>query len=100
MNKFFLFLVAFFTVSQVMAQPFRLKADKIYFTNDGSPAELIIENSTKNVKGVLVNTGKMPILQELKIRLLVIMPALLQMAIIISLLVITPVQPRKRVIEI
>src|ERR1044072_1705644 len=55
-----LFLFAVILVSaytQTQAQDFTIKADKVIITNDGSPAELVIENSTKNIKGILVNKG-------------------------------------------
>lgn len=58
MKKLFLLLMASSIVSAAMAQQsIHLKADDVYFTNDGSPTELVLENSTKTVKGVLVNTG-------------------------------------------
>lgn len=68
MKKLLLLLVALCPVCAAIAQQFSLKAGKVYFTNDGSPAELVIENSTKNIKGVLVNTGEghttfMPVLK-------------------------------------
>lgn len=42
------------------AQPrftFKIKADSVLITNDSCEAELNLENSTKNVKGFLYNTG-------------------------------------------
>lgn len=51
-------LFVLFIVSTTLAQlDFRVKSDTIVLTNGTSPAELIIENSTKNIKGILVNRG-------------------------------------------
>ncbi|OQP63185.1 hypothetical protein A3860_25175 [Niastella vici] len=58
MKKLFLLLMASCTICTALAQQsFYLKGNNVYFTNDDSPAELVLENSTKTVKGVLVNTG-------------------------------------------
>jgi hypothetical protein len=59
MRKLFLFLLSvFFIFTQTLAQlDFRVKSGTIVLTNGSSPAELIIENSTKNIKGILVNRG-------------------------------------------
>lgn len=59
MRKLILSLFLVLTmVSQTIAQPdFRVKASNIILSNGSSPVELIIENSTKNIKGVLVNIG-------------------------------------------
>jgi hypothetical protein len=58
MKKLLLFLMASCTAGAALAQQsFPLKADNVYFTNDGTPTEFTLSNSTKNVKGVLVNTG-------------------------------------------
>jgi hypothetical protein len=58
MKKLLLFLMASCIAGAALAQQsFPLKADNVYFTNDGAPTEFTLSNSTKNVKGVLVNTG-------------------------------------------
>lgn len=58
MKQLFLFAVILLSAyTQIQAQDFTIKADKVIITNDGSPAELVIENSTKNIKGILVNKG-------------------------------------------
>lgn len=36
---------------------YKIKADSVLITNDSCTAELIIENSTKHIKGFLVNKG-------------------------------------------
>jgi len=49
---------AFFILSSTFAQlDFRVKSYNIVVANGTSPGELIIENSTKNIKGILVNRG-------------------------------------------
>jgi hypothetical protein len=51
-------LFVLFIITQSLAQlDFRVKSGTIVLTNGTSPAELIIENSTKNIKGILVNKG-------------------------------------------
>ncbi|OQP63184.1 hypothetical protein A3860_25170 [Niastella vici] len=51
-------LFVLFILTQTIAQnDFRVKSSTIVLTNGSSPAELIIENSTKNIKGILVNRG-------------------------------------------
>jgi hypothetical protein len=51
-------LFVFFILTPALAQlDFRVKAANIILTNGESPTELIIENSTKHIKGVLVNRG-------------------------------------------
>ena len=59
MKQLFLFAVILLSaLPRMQAQnDFTIKADNVIITNDGSPAELIIENSTKNIKGLLVNKG-------------------------------------------
>lgn len=59
MKQLFLFAVILLSaLTRMQAQnDFTIKADSVIITNDGSPAELIIENSTKNIKGLLVNKG-------------------------------------------
>jgi hypothetical protein len=59
MKQLFLFAVILLSaLTRMQAQnDFTIKADSVIITNDGAPAELIIENSTKNIKGLLVNKG-------------------------------------------
>ena len=47
-----LFLVYFFNQLEIQAQyVYRIKADSVLVTNESCTAELIIENSTKNIRG-------------------------------------------------
>ncbi|MGV3768140.1 MAG: hypothetical protein ACO1NW_18555 [Chitinophagaceae bacterium] len=48
------FLARFETIAQFV---YKLKADSVLITNDSCTAELILENSTKDVKGFLFNKG-------------------------------------------
>jgi hypothetical protein len=58
MKKVLLFLIVLLGFSVAKAQfVYKIKADSVLITNDSCTAELIIENSTKNVKGFLVNKG-------------------------------------------
>ncbi|OQP63186.1 hypothetical protein A3860_25180 [Niastella vici] len=59
MKQLFLFAVILLSaLTRMQAQnDFTIKADNVIVTNDGSPAELIIANGTKNIKGLLVNKG-------------------------------------------
>jgi hypothetical protein len=55
---FFLAVILLTALTHLQAQnDFTINADSVIITNDGSPAELIIENSTKNIRGLLVNKG-------------------------------------------
>ena len=58
MKKLLLFITVLLGFSAAKAQyVYKIKADSVLITNDSCTAELIIENSTKNVKGFLVNKG-------------------------------------------
>lgn len=58
MKKLLLFLTVVLSFIAAKAQyVYKIKADSVLITNDSCTAELIIENSTKNVKGFLVNKG-------------------------------------------
>jgi len=55
---FFLAVVLLTALTHLQAQnDFTINADSVIITNDGLSAELIIENSTKNIRGLLVNKG-------------------------------------------
>jgi hypothetical protein len=59
-NLFYLVfcLCAIVAVTDLQAQvTYKIKADSVKITNDNCSAELIIENSTRNVDGFLYNTG-------------------------------------------
>jgi hypothetical protein len=59
MKQLFFFAVILLTaLTHLQAQnDFTINADSVLITNDGLSAELIIENSTKNIRGLLVNKG-------------------------------------------
>lgn len=58
MKKLPLILVLIFLVHAAHAQmSYKMQADSIYITNGSKPAELNLENSTKDVKGFLYNKG-------------------------------------------
>jgi hypothetical protein len=54
LSLFFVFFILAPTFAQL---DFRVKSYNIIVANGTSPGELIIENSTKNIKGILVNRG-------------------------------------------
>jgi len=59
MKKFFSFAILCMAGSTASAQfIYKIKADSVLITNDSCTAELILENSTKNVCGFLFNKGK------------------------------------------
>lgn len=60
MLKYYLLLVPFFCAVCYTSNAqfvYKIKADSVKITNDSCSAELIIENSTKNVQGYLYNKG-------------------------------------------
>lgn len=58
MKNFSILVILCLACSIVQAQfVYKIKADSVLITNDSCTAELILENSTKNIKGFLYNRG-------------------------------------------